>query len=619
MISAAFAVGARRQLHTLGLLAANGAPPSVVRGAVVWQGVWVGAIGSLVGLGLGAVGLALVWPASRSVPNGPGHWVWSPLDLVPIVVIGIAASTAAAYLPARSASAVSVLHALAGRRPERPTGVRAVRNGMIAAVIGLASLATAVAGQEVTPRSESAWVVLAVVGGLAVLGGAVAATPFLVGATGSAARWFGGTARLALRSVGRQRSRYGAVVAGIAAAATLCLATSAAVRSSQVQAEAREPIPAHDATVIVDAVGVTRADQQLVAPDGTTTLTGPGPPPLGQGDAVTAAQLDAIETVLPGARRVTTPRVDARDADFGSSGEAVERYFTNGAPSAAPASPALLDALDVPDEVRAAIDRGEVAAIGAPAEVRSVRLVGGMENTYPVEDPETEPFPAVEVTPFPDLPTAYGLPSVLLPMDVAERIGLADAPAGDTAIIFRSPQALTANQRAAIDELVAGDDRFRLAGTPPPASDDVDLSVTMGGAGPRPDSSAVTLAWSAGITLGFSALVVALGLALAARDTRDERDVLEAIGAPPKLLRRLAGARAASAGRARCRHRRADRPGARVGRQPGLEAGGPLRGPVVLGAGRPGGDPVGHRRRRTRRRRRHVPMAAGDGVEVPAD
>jgi predicted lysophospholipase L1 biosynthesis ABC-type transport system permease subunit len=42
----------------------------------------------------------------------------------------------------------------------------------------------------------------------------------------------------------------------------------------------------------------------------------------------------------------------------------------------------------------------------------------------------------------------------------------------------------------------------------------------------------------------FTLLVVAIGLSLSATESRDERDVLVAVGAPPKTLTRGAGAKA---------------------------------------------------------------------------
>lgn len=60
-------------------------------------------------------------------------------------------------------------------------------------------------------------------------------------------------------------------------------------------------------------------------------------------------------------------------------------------------------------------------------------------------------------------------------------------------------------------------------------------------------SSAPPLAVQAAVVGGallFTLLVVAIGLSLSATESRDERDVLVAVGARPRTLRRLAGAKA---------------------------------------------------------------------------
>jgi putative ABC transport system permease protein len=116
--SAAFAVGARRQLRMLGLLSATGAPPSALRRAVLLQGTVTGAIASVLGASLGLAGAAVAVPlladaTDRSLPALRAH----PLDLLVPIALGIAAATAAAWIPARSAGRVPVLAALAGRRP----------------------------------------------------------------------------------------------------------------------------------------------------------------------------------------------------------------------------------------------------------------------------------------------------------------------------------------------------------------------------------------------------------------------------------------------------------------------------------------------------------------------
>ena len=59
VIASAFAAGARRQLTTLGQLAANGASPRVLRRMLALQGTWNGLVGAVVGLGIGALALRI--------------------------------------------------------------------------------------------------------------------------------------------------------------------------------------------------------------------------------------------------------------------------------------------------------------------------------------------------------------------------------------------------------------------------------------------------------------------------------------------------------------------------------------------------------------------------------
>ena len=79
VISGAFAVGARRQLVTLGQLSANGAPEPLLRRMLALQGAWCGVLGTVLGLGAGVITLLLMhgqfndW-AHRDI----GPFAWSP-------------------------------------------------------------------------------------------------------------------------------------------------------------------------------------------------------------------------------------------------------------------------------------------------------------------------------------------------------------------------------------------------------------------------------------------------------------------------------------------------------------------------------------------------------------
>jgi putative ABC transport system permease protein len=118
VITSAFASGARRQLATLGQLAANGANPRVLRRTLLLQGTWTGIVGSFAGLGLGIATLQILDPYRDRVFNRDSSaYVYRLIDLVPILAMGIIATTIAALIPARTTSRIPVLAALAGRRP----------------------------------------------------------------------------------------------------------------------------------------------------------------------------------------------------------------------------------------------------------------------------------------------------------------------------------------------------------------------------------------------------------------------------------------------------------------------------------------------------------------------
>lgn len=537
VISSAFAVGARRQLRVLGLLAANGADRSTVRAVVIWQGAWTGIAGSVLGVALGALVLVVAWPWHAAVlDHEPAWWDFSAVDVVPVVALAIAASVAAAALPARTASRISVLRALAGRRPLAPVRARTMAGGALVAAVGLGALGLAVEGQRLEPRLATRWTALAIGGGVAVLLGATIVAPVLVGLVGGIARRIHGGGRLALRSVARQRARSGAVVAGVAAAAALCLGSSAAIATSATVDQERASSFLPDHMAVVPAWGSVPAPSGRVthevgvaapaAPPGSTARFGP----------VTADQMRRFDEVVPGAVRLDGP-VASVDVVEPPPPTMSERRL------AAPATPALLDALDVPPAARATLERGEVVALGMDAEVARVALKGHLGTGFSAPG---APPDVVDVVPFPDVDAYLGLPSVLVPQARADELGLLDAAPWDRGSLYVAASPLTPSQRGGFYS-VAGmrSPGFVLAGDVRPAEpEEVQVSVQLSSPVSFEQTNLALLVIAGGTTL-FTLFVVALGLALAARDSRDERDVLEAVGAPPVLLRRLAGARAA--------------------------------------------------------------------------
>lgn len=169
VITAAFAVGARQQLRSVGLLSSSGASPSTVKWFLVAQGAVAGLVGSIVGVASGVLATQLI-PAHvvDGLAGRPIEGVTVPLtDLVPIVVIGTLAASIAAWLPARSAARVATLQALAGRRPLPKVPRRLPVLGALSVGGGCALLAMAVAGSR--GGGSSLWSLVAIrsLGGVA--------------------------------------------------------------------------------------------------------------------------------------------------------------------------------------------------------------------------------------------------------------------------------------------------------------------------------------------------------------------------------------------------------------------------------------------------------------------
>jgi ABC-type lipoprotein release transport system permease subunit len=103
--------------------------------------------------------------------------------------------------------------------------------------------------------------------------------------------------------------------------------------------------------------------------------------------------------------------------------------------------------------------------------------------------------------------------------------------------MFKTPGALTETQRGDLEDV-----QHDLQSGPGGAvSEWVGLEWSSPEAGPSPFQLELILS---GVALVFSLFVVGVSLALAAAESKDERDILTIAGAPPGTLARSAGARA---------------------------------------------------------------------------
>ena len=139
LAGAAFLVGARLQQRTLAVIAGVGADRSVLRRIVTANGVVLGAIGGVIGAGLGVVAAIVVMRLTDdgSWTRYPGLHVEWPL-LVAIAVFGVVVGWLAALVPARAASRFDVVRALRGARTPQRIGKRPVL-GLVLLGVGIGS------------------------------------------------------------------------------------------------------------------------------------------------------------------------------------------------------------------------------------------------------------------------------------------------------------------------------------------------------------------------------------------------------------------------------------------------------------------------------------------------
>jgi putative ABC transport system permease protein len=231
LAGAAFAVGARRQVHDAALVLANGGRRADVRRMVLAQGIVLGLLGSVGGAVLGVLALPVAWGRWQDLAGKDfAGLVVSTRELVMIVLIETLVSVLAAVVPAISAGRVPVLAGLAGkygrpahrqRRRLAGTGAALVGGGLVAATVASAGwrrdLMPHGPGYVTHLGRES--VVLTLGLGLATIGLAMTA-PGLVGLLGRLAHRLPLTARLAVRDAARQRHRTGPAVAAVMVAVT---------------------------------------------------------------------------------------------------------------------------------------------------------------------------------------------------------------------------------------------------------------------------------------------------------------------------------------------------------------------------------------------------------------
>ena len=506
---AAFAVGARRQLRTLGLIGAAGGEPRHVRATVVLGGVSLGIVGSLVGVVMGIAVVFALRPLIGQLANRLiDHVVIPVTPLLGAVALGTLAAALSAYGPARSAGRISTIRALAGQAPPpRPPGKLAAW-GLSAVVAGAAVMTGGI------HANSSLWTTVGVV---SMVVGFLVAIPLLVTWVGRLAGALPMVPRLATRDIARHGRRTGAALA----AATLVLGLPVAIATFTLSDDARLrgdlPYMASDQLTIdqlnSDAASAERAT--LLAAQLRRAFP----------DAVVVLEHPAVATVV---RRGKSRKalVDIPSPQQ-SNGDAGSNYLQYGS---------LL--VGGPDTLRALHAEGGIPALraGAAIGIGPGTVDGG--SIHPLEQDQYgehslgPALTAVEAggTRYADATRSGEFTYVISP-ERAAQLGF-DAslpPSYPTHIILRAPSALDDVTTARVRDIAASS-RGAYVLT---AADFVDASALM---------RSLTLLGGGVLALAIVAVVVAL----VAAESRRDQSILVAVGAAPRIRRAVAGASAAT-------------------------------------------------------------------------
>jgi putative ABC transport system permease protein len=229
LAGAAFAVGARRQERSLGLVTAAGGEARDVRRVVMASGVVLGIAGAVLGLVLALVLSVAAMPLlERYADQDFGHFDIRPLELLGAALVGLVAALLASVLPARNAARRDPVEALTGRRGQVRTprkasaaGVTLVGVGIAVAALGSVLAVSSAAGVHPAGGRSSLLAAGLIAGGAALTQlGLIVCSPAIVGLAGRLSRRLPLPLRLALTDASRHRGRSAPAIAAVLAAVT---------------------------------------------------------------------------------------------------------------------------------------------------------------------------------------------------------------------------------------------------------------------------------------------------------------------------------------------------------------------------------------------------------------
>lgn len=301
----AFAVSVRRQRRELATVAAVGGASRDLRRIVMAQALVLGVSSSLAAAALSVPAAWLTTQfAGRFLRSGLGPFDVQWIAVMSAAALGIVASLAAAWVPARQAARSDVVASLAGRAPApRPSAGWPLLGALLVA-IGFAGI--------VTQRSEVGIATLTIVTVI----GAVLLVPALIGLVARTAGRLPLPLRLAVRDSDRQRARsapaIAAIMASVSAVTALAVASSSDAREAELGTTYSAPIgavtvTASPATMSAAIAAAEKASTASFTPlpivrdeDGEQRVSAMVPDERYEGSAINYPVAVADSTVLAG-------------------------------------------------------------------------------------------------------------------------------------------------------------------------------------------------------------------------------------------------------------------------------------------------------------------------------
>jgi putative ABC transport system permease protein len=536
----AFAVSARRRQRQLALVAANGGTPAHIRRIVLADGVLLGAVGAVVGIGLGILAAFAARPVVEEMLAGyrAGGYRVFPAALAAIAGLAVVTGVLAALTPAFITARQNVVASLAGRR-----GVARSRKRWIA--VGLAMVALGGAITVYGSAQATASVILAglVIGEL----GLVLCTPALVGLIARIGRILPLTPRIALRDAARNRASAAPAISAVMAAVAGSVALGLYLDSAHtLQAQTYQPsLPTGGISVALGFGGPATPASVEAALRSTTPVTGVHPVSGVVCDTTDpeqrfGCQLRPVfvpELECPAYHIMTTTRRELTAAERRAARQdprcATDRVFSNGvAVDDGPALSALSGATG-DDLARAqATLRGGGAVVSNPGFLGADGMVTLAYRATPLPRPAADGSGPVAAPPMPDsddnlptikvpgylLTTGIATMPTVVPLSVVAKVGLASQPDRLVATTSRLPTQ-------------AEEDRLALALEPLGAYSNVERGA------PSETDPRLWLLVAAAVAITIGAAGVGTGLAAA--DGRADLSTLAAVGASPTVRRGL--------------------------------------------------------------------------------